>query len=189
MHPDEGRFVQKPQPVQAWFVPDLFQYVVNRKTGNLPEAFLEHYENGHVDFDHEGFELLVKGGKLANATKDHWIVFREDEFEIFTKEEFDELFEPPKQIVGSWSGYGWIGSEEIKHRFGFHKAAIEGENAKNEDHAKIRKMFVEFAGQLDQIFGYRSREKEIAFDHLEDASMWFHKTLGRQGELVDEFDG
>lgn len=78
-----------------------------------------------------------------------------------------------------------IGKEEIDHRFGFHKATIEGENATAPDHELLRQLFKRFAGRLDEILE-DGRAKSIAFTHLEDASMWAHKCVSSRATLVDE---
>lgn len=80
-----------------------------------------------------------------------------------------------------------VGKEEIEHRFGFHKATIEGDNATVPDHALVRKLFKRFAQRLDEILE-DGREKSLAFTHLEDASMWSHKAIAGRAPLVDERD-
>lgn len=67
-------------------------------------------------------------------------------------------------------------SHEIKSRFGAHTAKIEGPNPKEETHADIRQLFVELATALDMEVPDNDG-KRIAFEHLETASMWFHKSL------------
>lgn len=78
-----------------------------------------------------------------------------------------------------------VGFEEINHRFGFHKAAIENPVVSAGTHATLREMFREMAETLDQMLP-AGREKAVAFTELESASMWSHKCLARQNELVVE---
>lgn len=78
-----------------------------------------------------------------------------------------------------------LGSTEIEHRFGFHKATIEGENATLPKHRDVRLLFREFAEKLDEILN-DSRAKSVAFTHLEDASMWSHKAIAENAPLVSE---
>lgn len=88
------------------------------------------------------------------------------------------------------SGYikgfdGKIGADEIEDRFGFHKATVEGENATLPKHREVRLLFREFAEKLDEILE-PGRSKNVAFTHLEDASMWSHKSIATQAPLVKE---
>lgn len=78
-----------------------------------------------------------------------------------------------------------LGADEIEHRFGFHKATIEGENATLPRHREVRMLFREFAEKLDEILG-DSRAKSVAFTHLEDASMWSHKAIAEDAPLISE---
>lgn len=78
-----------------------------------------------------------------------------------------------------------FGKEEIEHRFGFHKATIEGDNATLPKHRETRLLFREFAEKLDAILG-DGRAKSVAFTHLEDASMWSHKAIAENAPLIDE---
>lgn len=77
-----------------------------------------------------------------------------------------------------------VGVTEINHRFGFHKAAIENPVVSNETHAALREMFMEMAETLDEMIP-PGREKSQAFTELEAASMWSHKALAKQNELVN----
>lgn len=85
-----------------------------------------------------------------------------------------------------------IGKDEIENRFGFHKATIEGDNATLPKHREVRLLFREFANRLDVLLpdeqsGRGSRTtKEIAFEHLEDASMWSHKAVSEGSPIVSE---
>lgn len=67
-------------------------------------------------------------------------------------------------------------SHQIQQRFGHHTATIEGPNLKEPQHQRIREMFVELAAELDDIV-LDSDGKKKAFEELETASMWFHKSL------------
>lgn len=78
-----------------------------------------------------------------------------------------------------------VGFEEIEHRFGFHKAAIENPATSAGTHAYLREMFREMAETLDGMLP-QGREKATAFTELENASMWSHKALARQNELVTD---
>lgn len=78
-----------------------------------------------------------------------------------------------------------LGSEEIEHRFGFHKATIEGENATLPMHRDVRLAFRDFAEHLDTIL-VPGRAKSFAFTHLEDASMWAHKAIAETAPVVAE---
>lgn len=75
--------------------------------------------------------------------------------------------------------------EEIEHRFGFHKATIEGENATLPRHRDLRILFREFAEKVDGIIP-DGRAKSVAFTSLEDASMWSHKAVAELSPLVGE---
>lgn len=78
-----------------------------------------------------------------------------------------------------------LGKEEIENRFGFHKATIEGANATLPKHRDVRLLFREFAERLDEILG-EGRARAIAFTHLEDASMWSHKSIAEGAPLISE---
>jgi hypothetical protein len=78
-----------------------------------------------------------------------------------------------------------IGPEEIEHRFGFHKATVEGENATLPKHRDVRILFREFAEKLDTILP-DGRAKSVMFTNLEDASMWSHKAIAERAPVVRE---
>jgi hypothetical protein len=78
-----------------------------------------------------------------------------------------------------------LGTEEIEHRFGFHKATIEGENATLPKHREVRLLFREFAEKLDQI-APGGRAKSVMFTELENASMWAHKAIAETAPAVAE---
>ena len=75
-----------------------------------------------------------------------------------------------------------IGKEQIAHRFGFHKASIEGVNATAPIHAFLREMYANLAELVD-INVPDGREKVLAFDRLEEAAMWSHKAVAKQNPL------
>ena len=78
-----------------------------------------------------------------------------------------------------------IGKDEIEHRFGFHKAAVEGENATLPKHRDTRLRFREFAAFLDEVLP-EGRAKAVAFTELENASMWAHKAIAETAPVVNE---
>lgn len=78
-----------------------------------------------------------------------------------------------------------IGKEEIEHRFGFHKATLEGENATLPKHRDTRLKFREFAEWLDEVLP-EGRAKAVAFTELENASMWSHKAIAETAPVVRE---
>lgn len=78
-----------------------------------------------------------------------------------------------------------LGAEEIEHRFGFHKATIEGDNASLPKHRRVRIQFREFAEFLDEILP-EGRAKSVAFTELENASMWAHKAIAETAPLIEE---
>lgn len=78
-----------------------------------------------------------------------------------------------------------LGAQQIEHRFGFHKATIEGENATLPKHRDTRLKFREFAEWLDEVLP-EGRAKSVAFTELENASMWAHKSIAETAPLVDE---
>lgn len=65
---------------------------------------------------------------------------------------------------------------EIEKRFGFHKARIEGPNPQEETHKEVREKFKVFASYLDSVTD-GGRYKDLAMDTLEQAAMWFHKSI------------
>lgn len=77
------------------------------------------------------------------------------------------------------------GPREIEQRFGFHNATIEGENATRPKHHKLRVDFKAFALMLDDLLP-DSREKSIALEDLERASMWAHKAIAKTAPLAEE---
>lgn len=78
-----------------------------------------------------------------------------------------------------------LGAEEIEHRFGFHKATIEGDNATLPKHRDVRVEFRKFAEFLDSV-APEGRAKSIMFTELENASMWAHKAIAETAPVVRE---
>ena len=78
-----------------------------------------------------------------------------------------------------------LGTDEIEHRFGFHKATVEGDNATLPSHAQTRILFRIFAEKLDELLP-PGRAKAIAFTKLETSSMWCHKAIAEQSPLIEE---
>lgn len=78
-----------------------------------------------------------------------------------------------------------VGAVEIEHRFGFHKATVEGENATLPIHRDTRLLFREFAERLDALLP-AGRAKSVAFTELESASMWAHKSIAELAPAVRE---
>lgn len=77
------------------------------------------------------------------------------------------------------------GSVEIEHRFGFHKATIEGPEATLPLHRDARLRFREFAEFLDELLP-PGRAKACAFTELESVSMWCHKAIAETAPVVRE---
>ena len=78
-----------------------------------------------------------------------------------------------------------IGKDEIENRFGFHKGTLEGPNATVPRHAALRKAYREFANLLDYALT-DSREKSLAFTHLQEASMWSHFCIASDAPLTED---
>lgn len=78
-----------------------------------------------------------------------------------------------------------LGPEEVEHRFGFHKATIEGENATLPRHRELRKLFKELGNTLDHLLP-EGRAKAVTFTELETASMWAHKAVAEEAPVVEE---
>lgn len=78
-----------------------------------------------------------------------------------------------------------VGKEEIEHRFGYHKATIEGENATLPKHVSTRLKFRAFAEWLDEELP-AGRAKSVAFTELENASMWCHKAIAELAPAIRE---
>jgi hypothetical protein len=78
-----------------------------------------------------------------------------------------------------------LGSDEIEHRFGFHKATVEGPEATLPTHRDLRLMYRDFAEYLDVVLP-EGRAKSIVFTELETASMWSHKAVAEKAPLITE---
>lgn len=78
-----------------------------------------------------------------------------------------------------------VGESDIEHRFGFHKATIEGANATLPKHRAVRIAFRLFAHLLDGILP-PGRAKSVAFTELENASMWAHKSIAELAPAIEE---
>jgi hypothetical protein len=78
-----------------------------------------------------------------------------------------------------------LGAEEIEHRFGFHKATIEGDNATLPKHRDTRIEYRKFAEFLDNLLP-DSREKYLAFNALQEASMWTHCAIAMEAPVIQE---
>lgn len=78
-----------------------------------------------------------------------------------------------------------IGIDEIRYRFGYHKATIEGPEATLHSHRELRLAFIEFAEKLDEVLP-SGRAKSVAFTELENASMWSHKAVAELASVVEE---
>lgn len=74
--------------------------------------------------------------------------------------------------------------DEIEHKFGFHKATIEGPEATLPQHRELRLKFREFAEFLDGL--PPGRAKALTFTELESASMWAHKAVAEQDPVIHE---
>lgn len=78
-----------------------------------------------------------------------------------------------------------IGQHEIEHRFGFHKATVEGDNATLPKHRDLRLAYKEFASVLDETLP-DGREKALVFTALQEASMWSHCAIAMGAPTVAE---
>ena len=78
-----------------------------------------------------------------------------------------------------------LSQDDIQHRFGFHKAAIEGPNSSKHVHADLRYSFMQFADYLNNRLG-KSRYAALAQTALEEASMWSHKAIAATDPIDPE---
>lgn len=78
-----------------------------------------------------------------------------------------------------------FGPVEIEHRFGFHKATMEGPDATFPRHVDTRLAFRKFAEYLDEVLP-AGRAKSVCFTELENASMWAHKAIAEKAPAVTE---
>jgi hypothetical protein len=72
--------------------------------------------------------------------------------------------------------------QDIEHRFGFHKATVEGAEATLPKHANLRAEFKAFAAKLEEVLP-DGRAKSVMFTELENASMWAHKAVAELAPL------
>jgi hypothetical protein len=177
----------QPLEMEAWSVAELLKDA--ERWQRIPGVIESAHREGVVEFHPERKTIDVKlADGVVEVDERYMIIYCEDQFSIQLVEVFDQNHTSTDKIrylsSGSWSGAGWLGSEEINHRFGFHKARIEN-GGDSIDHVTLRKEFIKFAGMLDQEV-LNSREKALAMTALEEASMWFHKALARDGELVKD---
>jgi hypothetical protein len=77
---------------------------------------------------------------------------------------------------------GLIGTDELMHRFGYHKPTIHGAQDTVEAHRRLRLRFIELADWLDVLLP-PGRPKSVAFTELETAAMWCHKALAQQDPI------
>lgn len=75
--------------------------------------------------------------------------------------------------------------EEIEHRFGFHKATLEGANATLPKHRNLRLEFRKFAEMLEEVLP-DGRAKSVAMTELETTSMWAHKAVAELAPALEE---
>lgn len=77
-----------------------------------------------------------------------------------------------------------ITEQDIKHRFGFHKATIEGPEATGPQHAELRQLYIEFAKEVVARTD-PGREQSLALTALQEASMWTHAAVAMNAPLVE----
>lgn len=175
-------FSRKAQTVQAWRVSEILEAV---DVGDFSDSGLDlisqYMDEGHlsVDEDRKVVSLEVRG-QMFDAPEDYWIVYNHGFFEAVTDKYFQEQFMAnfPQSEIDHTS----FGAVELRSRFGFHKAAIEGPNASTQVHANLREIFLEVAIYLDGVLPH-NRAKSLALTELETASMWAHKTLAAEDPL------
>jgi len=172
-------FSMKAQMVQAWRVSEILEAFT--KDDVDPDGFdliTEYMNDGKlsINLDEKIVRLDVRG-QIFDAPEDYWIVYNHGFFEAVTDKYFQQEFLPyyPETEIDRTS----FGVEELKSRFGFHKATIEGPNASTKIHGYIREVFLEVAIYLDNVLPH-NRAKSVAMTELETASMWFHKTLAAE---------
>lgn len=74
---------------------------------------------------------------------------------------------------------------EIEHRFGHHKATLEGPEATAPMHSELRRQYTSFANHLNEILP-AGRYATLALTALEEAAMWSHKAVAEGGELTND---
>lgn len=174
-----GTYTQKATDVQAWYVGDLLERA--KDWNDIPDIIESYHNEGRLTFHPEKNEISIEiRGEVFDAPKDYWIVYNHGFFEAVTDKFFEEQFLAgyPEQKVDQTS----FGAEELKNRFGTHKATIEGPNPSAQIHANLREVFLELAIYLDVALPH-NRAKSLAMTQLEDASMWAHKTLAADQPL------
>lgn len=80
---------------------------------------------------------------------------------------------------------GLLSPDDIEHRFGVHRATIEGPEATNAVHAELRRNFKSFVTGLNSRMP-KGREAALAFTALEEASMWAHKAIAAQDPILTD---
>lgn len=78
-----------------------------------------------------------------------------------------------------------LNKDDIEHRFGFHKATVEGIEATLPVHKELRLAFRKFAEEVNELLP-EGRAKSVAMTELETASMWAHKAVAEQAPLISE---
>lgn len=174
-----GKYTQIATDVQAWRVSDLLAAAAGWE--NVPDVIESYHNDGQLSFHPEKNEIAITiDGQVFDAPADYWIVYNHGRFEAVTDKYFGEQFLPgypePKKDNTS------IGVDELKNRFGTHKATIEGPNPSAKIHGDLREVFLELAIYIDTVLP-AGRAKSLALTHLEDASMWSHKTLAAEDPL------
>lgn len=178
-------FSMKAQTVQAWRVSEILEAYRTNRLNDVDglDLIAEYMREGYLTLDQgaKRISLMVRG-QMYDAPEDYWIVYNRGFFEAVTDKYFQEQFlqNYPKSEIDHTS----FGAVELRSRFGFHKAAIEGPNASTQVHANLREVFLEVAIYLDGVLPH-NRAKDLALTQLEDAAMWSHKTLAAEDPLED----
>lgn len=178
-------FSMKAQTVQAWRVSEVLESYHTKNMADLDgiDLIVEYMQGGklYIDQNRKVVALEVRG-QMFDAPEDYWIVYNHGFFEAVTDQFFQEQFLPgyPEPKTKNTS----IGIEELRNRFGTHKATIEGPNPSAKLHADLREVFLEVSIYLDDALPH-NRAKNVMMTQLEDASMWAHKTLAADQPLDD----
>jgi len=178
-----GNYNMIAQDVQAWRVEDLLEASSKADRNDVPEIIETYYYDDKIAFQPEKNVISIEiRGQMFDAPADYWIVYNHGFFDAVTDLFFQEQFVAgyPEQKTDRSS----IGVDELRNRFGSHKATIEGPNASTKIHADLREVFLELAIYLDGALP-AGRAKSLALTHLEDASHWSHKTLAAEDPLED----
>lgn len=69
-----------------------------------------------------------------------------------------------------------ISEADIEHKFGFHKATVDGENPTLPRHRDVRRLFKDLLRELERIVP-DGRAKSVMITELETASMWANKAV------------